>query len=112
MDQNLPVEVAQLLRSAGYPATTVQDEGLAGAEDEILAERVRIEGRVLITLDLDFGDLRAYPPHDFHGIIVLRCKLQNKSAVLSLVERVIRLLIAENPDGKLWVIEADRARIR
>jgi len=32
----------------------------------------RREGRVLITLDLDFSNILSYPPSDFAGIVVLR----------------------------------------
>ena len=112
VDQNLPVEVADLLRSTGHAAATVHEEGLAGADDDVLAEHVRREGRILVTLDLDFSDIRVYPPHEFHGIIVLRSKRQDKTTLLALVERGIFLLTAENPKGKLWIIESDRVRIR
>jgi predicted nuclease of predicted toxin-antitoxin system len=30
------------------------------------------EGRILLTLDLDFSDIRAYLPEEFPGILVLR----------------------------------------
>ena len=33
----------------------------------------RADGRALITLDTDFGNVRAYPPADHPGIIVLGC---------------------------------------
>jgi predicted nuclease of predicted toxin-antitoxin system len=62
IDENLPVETADLLRAAGHEADTVQEEGLEGAEDEALSERIRLEDRAIITLDLDFSDIRAYPP--------------------------------------------------
>ncbi len=65
VDENLPVEAADLLRADGHEADTVQEEGLAGAEDEALSERIRLEGRAIITLDLDFSDIRAYPPQDY-----------------------------------------------
>jgi predicted nuclease of predicted toxin-antitoxin system len=34
----------------------------AGAEDSAIALKAQGEGRVLITLDLDFANIRAYPP--------------------------------------------------
>ena len=36
LDENLPVEVAELIRAAGHEATTVFQEGLAGKNDALL----------------------------------------------------------------------------
>jgi predicted nuclease of predicted toxin-antitoxin system len=41
VDENLPVEVADLLRAAGHDAATVNDEGVGGATDPDLADLVR-----------------------------------------------------------------------
>jgi Domain of unknown function (DUF5615) len=61
-DENLPGEAATVLQSAGFDAETVWSEALSGAPDEILADHARHEARVLVTLDLDFANIRNYPP--------------------------------------------------
>lgn len=111
-DENLPVEVTDLLREAGHEADTVQEEGLRGAEDEVLSERIRLEGRAIITLDLDFSDIRAYPPQDYPGIIILRPSRQDKDAALTLIRRLLPLLSVEPLAGCIWIVEPDRIRIR
>ena len=58
IDENLPSECAAILRGAGFEADTVADERLTGADDSAIADRSRAEGRVLITLDLDFASIR------------------------------------------------------
>ena len=73
-DENLPVEAAATLRNAGFDVETVPEENLSGLDDETIVARVRGEGRVLLTLDLDFANIRAYPPDQHPGIIVLRLK--------------------------------------
>jgi len=82
IDENLPVEVAELLRSQGYDALTVEEQKLAGECDSIIIEVCRQEERILVTLDLDFADIRAYPPQDFAGIMVLRVNRQDKPYLL------------------------------
>jgi hypothetical protein len=47
LDENLPVEAAELLRTAGWKCDTVDEEGLAGADDSTVAARCRAEARVL-----------------------------------------------------------------
>jgi predicted nuclease of predicted toxin-antitoxin system len=76
IDENLPKDAAELLRSHGFDAEIVQQEGLAGADDDVIARAIQRERRVLITLDLDFSDIRTYPPGQYSGIIVLRPKAQ------------------------------------
>jgi predicted nuclease of predicted toxin-antitoxin system len=70
----LPSNCGDILRGGGFEADTVADERLTGAEDSTIAGRCRAEGRVLLTLDLDFTNIQAYPPVGYAGIIVLRSK--------------------------------------
>lgn len=62
LDESMPNEAAEALREAGWECDTVHDEGLSGADDTRVASVCRDEHRVLFTLDLDFADIRAYPP--------------------------------------------------
>ena len=91
-DENLPVEAAATLRNAGFDAEIIPDERLSGAEDQVVAARVRQEGRTLVTLDLDFANIQAYPPQQSAGIIVLRLKALDKPTVLTYVRRAIAVL--------------------
>ena len=77
-DENLPVELAEELRAAGYEAATVDDQRLVGAGDRQLSEVCKSEGRILVTLDLDFADIRTYPPEEHPGLIVLRLVRQDR----------------------------------
>ena len=61
VDENLPVEIAQSLRESGHDAQTVPDEGLGGAEDETISARCLAEDRALVTLDLDFENIKILP---------------------------------------------------
>ena len=112
IDENLPAECAVLLRGAGFGADTVAEEDLGGSDDTVIARSVRAEGRVLITLDLDFANIQAYPPSTHAGIIVLRLKKQDKHAVLGMVLRIIAALKTRLPAGDLWIVEPDRIRFR
>ena len=52
IDENAPVEAANILRAAGFTADTVGEENLSGADDSIVASTSQSEGRILVTLDL------------------------------------------------------------
>jgi len=112
IDENLPAEVADLLRTAGHDAETVADEGLSGTQDPALFGIIQIEKRGIITLDRGFANILRYPPADFFGIIILRAKRQDKVSLISLAGSFIPMLKLEPLEGKLWVVEEDRIRIR
>ena len=56
VDEDLPCEIAQRLRSAGYDALTVLEEKLRGASDSKVWEHCRDEKRCLFTADKGFAD--------------------------------------------------------
>ncbi|MBE2221158.1 MAG: DUF5615 family PIN-like protein [Anaerolineae bacterium] len=112
IDENLPIEIATLLRDAGYDAKTVLDQMLGGKPDFTIAEICQEEERVILTLDLDFADIRAYPPSDYAGLIVFRLSQQDKFHVLHVCQRLIAAFERETPQQKLWIVEDNRIRIR
>ncbi|HUO43961.1 MAG TPA: DUF5615 family PIN-like protein [Burkholderiales bacterium] len=112
LDENLPRRVEPALRALGHDVETVFSEGLAGAPDpDILAASIS-ENRILVTLDFDFADIRAYPSGTHHGIWVLRPAQQTFDEVLNLALAGVRLTAMELAAGRLWVIDERRIRIR
>ena len=112
IDENLPIEMAELLSQAGYDAITVYDQNMAGESDSNIATVCQAEKRAIVTLDLDFADIRAYPPKDFFGLVVMRLKQQDKPHVLGIAQRLIKALPSEELEGHLWIIDERRIRIR
>jgi predicted nuclease of predicted toxin-antitoxin system len=112
IDENLPLDVAELLIEVGHDAHTVYDEDLSGARDEIIARKVKREKRILVTIDLDFSDIRTYPPAFYYGIIVLRLSRQDKNTILSAVQTFLSVLEHEPIEAKLWIVEDKKIRIR
>lgn len=106
------MELAEELRGAGHEAVTVDDQRLVGANDWHLSEVCKTEGRVFVTLDLDFADIRTYPPNEYPGLIVLRLGRQDKLHVLDVFRRMLKTIVQEPLDSRLWVVEENRIRIR
>ncbi len=111
-DENLPFDVAEMLREAGHDAASVVEQRLGGSTDAQLAALCQHESRVLVTLDMDFADIRNYPPAEFPGMIVLRLRRQDKPHVLDVCRRLMRAIPEEPPEGRLWIVEENRIRIR
>ena len=112
VDENLPEESAELLTRAGHDAVTVISQGMGGGPDANLATVCRSENRALVTLDLDFANVRAYPPTEYPGIVVFRPASQARSRVLRLVRLVCESVAREGLAGKLWIVDETGIRIR
>jgi predicted nuclease of predicted toxin-antitoxin system len=111
-DENMPLEAAADLRQAGHDALTVADQGLGGQPDPLIADVCRREGRAMLTLDLDFSDIRVYPPGEYAGTIVFRPAVQTITNIRRLVRQAITLLPTEPVAGHLWIVDEGQIRIR
>ena len=112
LDENIPRAVGDVLRAAGHIADTALDEALGGGSDARLMEACRRERRVLVTLDLDFSDIRLYAPASHAGIWVLRPPLHNVQELLHAVSGALALLASEPVERRLWIVERSRVRVR
>jgi predicted nuclease of predicted toxin-antitoxin system len=112
LDENIPDGVRRVLGARGLDVHTVSDEGLSGADDDRVLSACLREDRILVTLDLDFSDIRAYPPGSHPGIWVLRPPRQTFAAIAALTLGALELASMEWVAGHLWVIDDRRVRIR
>jgi predicted nuclease of predicted toxin-antitoxin system len=112
LDENLSNTHAEELRQAGYDRDRVTDEGLLGADDEVVWQQACAEGRFFITLDLDFSDVRRFPPGSHPGILLLRPRSRSRQAVLNLLSRVLSEQPLESLQGCLVVADEIQTRIR
>ena len=112
LDENLPEELAELLRQGGHDAQTVVDQGFGGASDTDIAAICRREGRTIITFDTDFADIREYPPSAHPGIVVLRLDSQARDHTLAIGARLLRAWTDQPLDGQLWIVDESRIRVR
>jgi predicted nuclease of predicted toxin-antitoxin system len=112
LDENLPKRAEALLRDAGHDVETVLDEQLGGDSDTTVLDACRAESRVLVTFDLDFSDIRLYPPSSHNGVWILRPHTQSVENTVALLRSALELVKTERVKALLWIVEADRVRIR
>ncbi len=112
LDENLPAEMAGLFNRAGHDAVTVLDQQLGGVRDSDLAAVCAQERRAIVTLDIDFSDIRTYRPGAYSGIVVFRLGDQARDHVLKIGARFLERLSAMSLDGQLWIVEETKIRVR
>lgn len=89
VDEDLPLEVAALLRDRGYDAETVREEGLGGSKDGPLWATVQAEARFLVTADKGFADIRSHAPGTHAGVLLLRPDEDGIRPAVELLEEVL-----------------------
>lgn len=112
LDENMPGGAVEVLQRAGHDVHTAIGKRLGGHPDPIVFDACQIEQRVLVTFDLYFADIRAYPPAEHCGIWVLRPRSQSIENTLSLLQDALSILDREPVAQRLWIIEVGQIRIR
>ena len=112
LDENLPRDAMSPFQVAGHDVESALDEQLGGQSDAIVFAACQRETRILVTLDLDFADIRQYPPGEHAGIWVLRPSTQSIAQLLELIRGGLELHRRESSERHLWIVERDRIRIR
>ena len=96
----------------GYDAVAVSEVGLSGASDTTVRLFAMSEGRVLITMDADFGNVLRYPAVGTPGVVWLRLHPPTEAGIVAAVDRVLERLGAASLAGKLVVVDEDKIRVR
>jgi predicted nuclease of predicted toxin-antitoxin system len=112
LDESMPIALRDFLRSAGHDVEDVYAEGLSGKNDDPVIQTATKEQRLLITFDLDFADIRAYPPGSHGGVVVLRLTDQRWKAMKGPTEALVESGVLERLRGGLAIVDETRVRIR
>ena len=112
IDEDLPSAITQTLRTAGYDAVSVTEQGMSGWKDDALWQVVQAERRLLVTADKGFADIRVHPPGSHSGVLLLRPDRESIPTILNLVEQVLAACGLEDLAGTVTVASPRSLRIR
>ena len=112
IDMNLAPAWAGALREGGHEAAHWRDIGDWHASDKAILDFARERGAVVLTQDLDFGDILAATNADSPSVVLLRADNLSVQAgapkVLAAIAAHEQALLA----GALTSIDTQRARLR
>lgn len=111
LDEQLDPRLGALVAEGGHEVETTQQEGLAGANDDVIYDSCRREGRILITLDLDFANPLRFPPGTTEGLVVVRPRRNVLPQIQATLASALPELKSRSLRGKLWIAEPGRIRV-
>lgn len=114
VDEDLPLSICDSLRQFGHEACDIRNLGMRGAKDWQVADYARKHELCLLTGDLDFANIRNYPPQDYAGLVVLKVpKTVSPAYIRQLLESFLqRKDLVGRMNGKLAIVGPAQVRIR
>ena len=107
--------IIQALAAAGHEVLRLKDHLPAESPDSAVIAKAQQLSAILLSLNGDFGDIVAYPPARFKGIVALQI-LNHPEITPHVTERLKRYLElhpgGEDYSGKLITVDASRIRVR
>jgi predicted nuclease of predicted toxin-antitoxin system len=112
LDENLPAILVPDLVALGHDVDTAVDEGLGGRDDSSVWAATQVAGRILVTQDLDFSDVRAFVPGTHHGLVLVRLRQRSRARMHARVLAAFNSEDAASWDRCLVVIGDSKVRVR
>jgi predicted nuclease of predicted toxin-antitoxin system len=112
VDHCVPRQYLRLLQEWGYEASALREHLPPDTDDESVLELAQTLDGALLTIDMDFANIKIYPPQDYQGIIVMRYSAQNEEVVSKTLRQVLNDLYRDGLRQALIVISEERYRVR
>jgi predicted nuclease of predicted toxin-antitoxin system len=112
LNMNLSRQLGQLLETQGHVWRHVRDFGLGRAEDRQIVEAAKASHEVILTHDLDYGQLLAFSGDVRPSVVIFRCRNILPVALFELMRKNWDEWGPALEEGALIIVEDAAARIR
>jgi predicted nuclease of predicted toxin-antitoxin system len=111
-DMGVNVRIVHWLREEGHHALHLREEGLQRLPDVEIFRKAWAEERIILTFDLDFGEIVALSGGRAVSVILFRLHNTRASHVRERLHRALKETQASLEQGAIVVVEESRHRIR
>ncbi len=111
-DMGLSLKTVEWLREKDHEAIHLSEENLQRLPDSIILAKARDEQRVLLTCDLDFGQLMAASGENLPSVIILRLDNQKSSNQIIKIQKIINDASLPLINGAIISVDESTFRIR
>lgn len=100
------------LNEQGFDAIHVRDSKMHRASDTEIVRKAKEEKRIVLTCDLDFGDIVSASGEKCPSVIILRLENETPSNVNSRLKQVLKESSEDLKKGAIISVEETRYRVR
>lgn len=111
-DMCVDVRIVKWLLQNGHDATHLRDQGLQRMPNGEIFEKAIREDRIIITFDLDFGEIAALTKSWRTSVILFRLKNTRTLHVIERLSSVIERFEDALKRGSMITVEETRCRMR
>ncbi len=111
-DMGISPKTVSFLRDLGHQAVHLHEEGLARLSDSEILEKARREESIVLTHDLDFGDLLAASGAQLPTVIIFRLRNMRPERVNLYLENIIKQHTKPLDHGAVATVAEGGVRIR
>lgn len=111
-DMGVAKKVVEWLKEKGHDAIHLREQGLKKLPNGEIFKKAILEKRVLLTFDLDFGEIIALSGNKTISVIVFRLHNTRATHVIERLHRVLKDSYEAIEKGSIISVEEDRHRIR
>ena len=111
-DMGVSMTTVSALRQLGHNVVHLREQGLLRMEDPGIVAKARSEGRIVLTFDLDFGEIMALSKTASPSVILFRMRNQTPRFVTPRLVQVIQECESQLADGAFATVEDHGYRIR
>jgi predicted nuclease of predicted toxin-antitoxin system len=111
-DMGVSKQVVEWLRTNGHDAIHLRDEGLQRLPNGEIFQKAGHEQRIVLTFDLDFGEILAGSGGQIVSVILFRLRNTRTGFVIRRLGDVLSTSSAELAQGAIIIVEDGRHRVR
>jgi predicted nuclease of predicted toxin-antitoxin system len=112
LDMGISPNAVDFLQHLGHQAVHLQEQGLHRLSDPEILEKARKEGDILLTHDLDFGDLLAASGADLPSVVIFRLRNMRPEQVNHHLLKIVSRYPEALEHGAIITVTEGQARIR
>ncbi|HAM52552.1 MAG TPA: hypothetical protein DCP92_18325 [Nitrospiraceae bacterium] len=111
-DMGISMRVVEWLRSNGHDVVHLREQKLFSLPDNEIFDRAINESRIILTFDLDFGEIVALSKSRKVSVILFRLRNTTTPFVIKRLDTVMTESAALLEETHIVIIEENRYRIR
>ncbi|MEW6110430.1 MAG: DUF5615 family PIN-like protein [Nitrospirota bacterium] len=111
-DMGISQTTVQWLKEEGFNAVHVRDTGMHRSSDTDIVKKAMEEARIILTCDLDFGDIVSASGERCPSVIILRLEEETPGNVNKRLKQVLKESSEDLKKGAIISVEETRHRVR